>query len=113
MLAMIDDEASFESIHNDLQQFEEEEQAGHAEQQVAGDMLRHADGSVPQWLLRLPCLSLTCFRFEEGTQLRRCSPGLFGRCSGHLSRSTRDCAGLAASCHNFLETPQFEVQKGS
>jgi hypothetical protein len=35
MTAMIDDEASFEGTLNDLQQFEEEEQAGHAEQQGA------------------------------------------------------------------------------
>jgi hypothetical protein len=113
MLAMIDDEASFESIYNDLQQFEGEEQAGHAEQQVAGDMLSNADGSVPRWPLRLPCLSLTCFRFEEGAQLRSCSPEVFGRCYGHFSRPTRDCAGLAASYHNLLKTPQLEVQEGS
>jgi hypothetical protein len=35
MMAMIDDEASFEGTFNDLQQFEEEEQAGRAEQQGA------------------------------------------------------------------------------
>jgi hypothetical protein len=46
MLAMIDDEASFEGIFDDLQQFEEEDQAGHAEQQGADDLLSDADGSV-------------------------------------------------------------------
>jgi hypothetical protein len=40
------DEASVESILNDLQQFEEEEQVGHAEQQGASDLLSHAEGSV-------------------------------------------------------------------
>jgi hypothetical protein len=46
MSAMIDNEASFESIFDDLQQFEEEEQAGCAEQQSAGDLVRDAEGSV-------------------------------------------------------------------
>jgi hypothetical protein len=46
MLAMIDDEASFEGIFDDLQQFEEEEQAGHAEQQGADDLLSDAERSV-------------------------------------------------------------------
>jgi hypothetical protein len=43
---MIYYEASFkfESISVDLQQFEEEEQAGRAEQQGAGDLLRDAEG---------------------------------------------------------------------
>jgi hypothetical protein len=40
------DEASFESIFDDLQQFEEEEQAGRAEQQGARDLLSDAEGSV-------------------------------------------------------------------
>jgi hypothetical protein len=44
--AMIDDEASFKSAFNYLQQFEEEEQAVHAEQQGAGDLLSDAEGSV-------------------------------------------------------------------
>jgi hypothetical protein len=46
MTAMIDDEASFEGIFDDLQQFEEEEQAGHTEQQGADDLLSDAEGSV-------------------------------------------------------------------
>jgi hypothetical protein len=46
MSAMIDNEASFESIFDDLQQFEEEEQAGCAEQQGAGDLVSDAEGSV-------------------------------------------------------------------
>jgi hypothetical protein len=45
MSAMIDNEASFESIFDDLQ-FEEEEQAGCAEQQGAGDLVSDAEGSV-------------------------------------------------------------------
>jgi hypothetical protein len=45
MSAMIDNEASFESIFDDLQQFEEEEQAG-AEQQGTGDLVSNAEGSV-------------------------------------------------------------------
>jgi Fe2+ or Zn2+ uptake regulation protein len=40
------DEASVESIFNDLQQFEEEEQVGRAEQQGASALLSHAEGSV-------------------------------------------------------------------
>jgi hypothetical protein len=43
---MIDNEASFESIFDDLKQFEEEEQAGYAEQQGAGDLVSDAQGSV-------------------------------------------------------------------
>jgi hypothetical protein len=43
---MIDDEASFESIFDDLQHFEEEEQAGRAVQQGLGDLLSDAEGSV-------------------------------------------------------------------
>jgi hypothetical protein len=46
MSAMIDNEASFKSIFDDLQQFEEEEQAGCAEQQGAGDLVSNAEGSV-------------------------------------------------------------------
>jgi hypothetical protein len=46
MSAMIDNEASFESIFDDLQQFEEEEQAGCAKQQGAGDLVSDAEGSV-------------------------------------------------------------------
>jgi hypothetical protein len=46
MSAMIDNEASFESIFDDLQQFEEEEQAGCAEQQGAGDLVGNAEGLV-------------------------------------------------------------------
>jgi hypothetical protein len=36
-------------------------------------------------MLRLPCLLLTCFWFEDGAQLRRSSPELFVRCSGLFS----------------------------
>jgi hypothetical protein len=39
-------EASFESIFDDLQQFEEEEQAGRAGQQGARDLLSDAEGSA-------------------------------------------------------------------
>jgi hypothetical protein len=46
MSAMIDNEASFESIFDDLQQFEEEEQARCAEQQGAGDLVSDAERSV-------------------------------------------------------------------
>jgi hypothetical protein len=46
MSAMLDGEASFESIFDDLQQFEEEEQAGSAEKQDPGDLLRDAEGSL-------------------------------------------------------------------
>jgi hypothetical protein len=46
MSAMIDNEASFETIFDDLQQVEEEEQAGCAEQQGAGDPVSDAEGSV-------------------------------------------------------------------
>jgi hypothetical protein len=46
MSAMIDNEASFESIFDDLQQFEEQEQAGCAEQQGTGDLVSDAEGSV-------------------------------------------------------------------
>jgi hypothetical protein len=48
MSAMIDDEASFEGIFNGLQQFEEVEQAGHAdlEQQGADDLRSDAERSV-------------------------------------------------------------------
>jgi hypothetical protein len=41
-----DDEASFESILDDLQQFEEEEQSGRAQKQGARDLLSDAEGSV-------------------------------------------------------------------
>jgi hypothetical protein len=37
MPSMIDNKASFKSIFDDLQHFEEEEQVGRAEQQGAGD----------------------------------------------------------------------------
>jgi hypothetical protein len=43
---MIDNTASFKSIFDDLQQFEEEEQAGCAEQQGACDLISNAEGSV-------------------------------------------------------------------
>jgi hypothetical protein len=44
--AMIHDDASSESIFDDLQQFEEEEQAGRTERQGAGDLFSDAEGSV-------------------------------------------------------------------
>jgi hypothetical protein len=43
--AMIDNEESSESIFDDLQQFEEEEQAGRAEQQGAPDLLSDSEPS--------------------------------------------------------------------
>jgi hypothetical protein len=46
MSAMIDNEASFEGIFDDLQQFEPEEQAGHANQQSADDLFSDAEGLV-------------------------------------------------------------------
>jgi hypothetical protein len=46
MSAMIDDEASFEGICDDLPQVEEEEQVGLAEQQGADDLLKDAKGSM-------------------------------------------------------------------
>jgi hypothetical protein len=46
MLATIDYEASVESIFDDLQQLEEEDQAGRAEQHGAGDLLSDAEGSL-------------------------------------------------------------------
>jgi hypothetical protein len=49
-LAMIEDEASFEIIFDDLQQFGKEEPAGGAEQQDAGDLLSDAE---KRWPLRL------------------------------------------------------------
>jgi hypothetical protein len=66
MSAMIDDAASFKSIFDILQQPEEEEQAGRAEQQRSGDLLSDAEGSVASegqctTVLRLPCPLLTCF----------------------------------------------------
>jgi hypothetical protein len=61
MSAMIDDAASFEGIFDDLQQFEAEEQAGHAEQQCADDLLSDAGGSVASE--GLSCPWLTCLRF--------------------------------------------------
>jgi hypothetical protein len=80
MSAMIDNEASFESIFDDLQQFDEEEQAGCAEQQGAGDLVSSAEGSVAPEAdadAAMPIVDL--FRFEDGAQLRRSSPELFGR----------------------------------
>jgi hypothetical protein len=44
--ALIDDEASVESIFDYLQQFEEDEQARRPEQQGAGDPLSDTKGSV-------------------------------------------------------------------
>jgi hypothetical protein len=44
MSAMIDDEASFESIFDDLQQFEEQKRAGRAEQKGIGDLLSDPEG---------------------------------------------------------------------
>jgi hypothetical protein len=46
MSGMIDDEPSFESILDDLQQFEEEEQGGRAEQNGTGDLFSNAEKSV-------------------------------------------------------------------
>jgi hypothetical protein len=44
--AMLDNEASFEGIFGDLQQFEEQEPAEHAEKEGTGDHLSDAEGSV-------------------------------------------------------------------
>jgi hypothetical protein len=46
MSAMIDNDASVESIFDDLHQFEEEEQAGCAEQQGTGDLGSDAEESI-------------------------------------------------------------------
>jgi hypothetical protein len=59
-LAMIDDEASFEGIFDDLQQFEGEEQAGHAEQP---DVMTCSAMQKDRWPLRLSCPWLFCFGF--------------------------------------------------
>jgi hypothetical protein len=67
MLAMIDDDASCEGIFDDLQQLEEEEQAGHAEQQGADDRLSDAEGSVASEAV-VPMVDLFLF-WEEGAQL--------------------------------------------
>jgi hypothetical protein len=78
MSAKIDNEASFESVFDDLQQFEEEEQAGCAEQQGAGDLVGNAEGSVAPETdaeAAMPIVDL----FSVGAQLRRSSPELFGR----------------------------------
>jgi hypothetical protein len=56
-----------------------------------------------RWPLRLPCPLLTCFRFEDGAQLRRSSPELFGRCQGPFSSSKYDCAGLTARYDDLLK----------
>jgi hypothetical protein len=44
--AMVDDEASFGSTFDDLQQLDEEGRAGRAELQGAGDLLSDAEGMV-------------------------------------------------------------------
>jgi hypothetical protein len=94
---MFDDEASFEGIFDDLQQFEEDEQAERAEQEGAGNLLCDAKGlAASVGVLRLPCPLLTCLWSEEGTQLRDSSAALFGRCRAPCSTSKRDYAGLAA-----------------
>jgi hypothetical protein len=46
MLAMLDDEASFEGIFDQQQQFGDEEQAERAEQEGAGVLLSDAGGSA-------------------------------------------------------------------
>jgi hypothetical protein len=46
MSAMIHDAASFGSIFDDQQQFEEEERAGRTERQGAGGLFSNAEGSV-------------------------------------------------------------------
>jgi hypothetical protein len=62
---MIDDDARFESIIDQMQQFEEEEEArvhthaGRPKQQCTGD-LRQAI-QMDCWPLRLPCPSLPSF----------------------------------------------------
>jgi hypothetical protein len=45
--ALLDDEASFEGIVDDLKELEEEEQAERAGQEGAGDLLSDAEASVP------------------------------------------------------------------
>jgi hypothetical protein len=47
---------------------------------------------------------LTCFWSKEGTQLRRSSPEMFGRCLEPFSSAKRGCAGLAAS---YATLPYF------
>jgi hypothetical protein len=70
--AMIDEAASFKSIFDNLQQCEEEEQAGRAEQQGAGDLLSYAEGSVASAAVAEVAMPIAdLFRFEEGAQLRR------------------------------------------
>jgi hypothetical protein len=66
MSAMIDNEASFEGIFDD-QQFEQEEQAGHTEQQGADDLFSDAEGSVASEAV-MPMVNL-CQVCEEGAQL--------------------------------------------
>jgi hypothetical protein len=79
MSAVIDDEASVESSFDYLQQFKEEEQAGRAQQQGAGDLFRDAEfgrriSGLRGLMLRPPYPSLTSLRSEKDAQLRRSSP---------------------------------------
>jgi hypothetical protein len=76
MLAMLDTEASSESIYGDLQQLEEHEQAERAEQENASDLRKDAEGSVACEAGTEACLLLTCLQSAEGVQLRRSSPAL-------------------------------------
>jgi hypothetical protein len=82
MSAMIHDEASFESIFDNLQHFEEEDQAGVAEKQGAGDLLSNAGGSVAS---------------EAGAEAAM--PIVFGQ------RKVHSCASVHQSCFAVAKGP--------
>jgi hypothetical protein len=87
--AMIDNQASFESIFDDLQHFEEEEkQDVQSSKALVICLAMQKDRWPLRLMLRLPCPLLTCFRFEDGAQLTHTSPfclSFLGVAKGHLA----------------------------
>jgi hypothetical protein len=83
MSAVIDNEASFESTFDDLQQFDEEEQAGCAEQQGAGDLQKDQWPLTP--MLRLPCPLLTVFGLRMVHSCVAVHQSCLGIAKGHLA----------------------------
>jgi hypothetical protein len=92
---MIDNEASFEMIFDDLNNLRKRsKQDVQSSKALVIWLVMQKDRWPLRLMPRLPCPLLTRCRFEDGAQLRCSSPELFGHCSEPLNNSKCGCAGL-------------------
>jgi hypothetical protein len=109
VLAMLDYEAGFESMLDDLLQFEEEEQPVRTEQEGAGDLLSNAESSVA-FESRNEVVDLFAVRREHTTAPRRRLGGYSRRVS---PQNANEQAGQRVTpfLHNFKKSRSWRSRK--